>query len=150
MRGFLLYLPVTCLCAKLESCLWKIQPLSDALLCTFCERGQGEKRREEPHVPGRQVALLRLSSAPSPRALTSLVYHQWPNSHCRDSHIQFPDLVGCILLCKHSPLGLWNPKQHIYLHLNGERENSPETSPRVASVICFWLLETGRGGVGTE
>lgn len=64
--------------------------------------------------------------------------------------IQFPDLVGCILLCKHSPLGLWNPKQHLYLHLNGERQNSPEISPQVA---CLFLVNQngwGWGGVGTE
>lgn len=74
----------------------------------------------------------------------SLVHHQGPDSHCRGSIIQFPDLVGCILLCKHCPLRLWNPKQHLDLHLNGERQNCPDISPQVA-FVCFWLLRTRMG-----
>lgn len=46
--------------------------------------------------------------SPSLLLCTPLVPHRScspsvTNSHCRGSALQFPDLVGCILLCKHSP-----------------------------------------------
>lgn len=148
MRGFLLYLPVTCLCAKLESCLLKLQPLFDVLLCTFCSKwarreGKGGDCRKGATCHQSLKWALRLSpSAPlqSPHRSCS---PSVTNSHCRGSVTQFPDLVGCILLCKHSPLGLWNPKQHLHLHLSGERQNSPEISPQVVSVVCFWFSKQG-------
>lgn len=128
MRGFSLYLPVTCLCAKLESCLLKIQPLSDALLCTFCLKGQGEKWRgekggRERHVPSHENATSpSLLLCPNPHVPSLLLFTISDLTLTAEIPIiQFPDLVGCILLCKHSPLGLWNPKQHLYLHLNGGR-----------------------------
>lgn len=112
-------------------------------------KGQGEQRREENGGREQYVTSHWNGTSPSvllctPQPLDSLVHRQWPNSHCRGSIFQFPDLVGCILLCKHSPLRLWNPKQHLYLHLNGERQNSPEISPQVA-FVCFWLLRTRTG-----
>lgn len=111
------------------------------------ERSEGRGMEEGSNMSQViEMGLLRLSSNALPPAPKSTCFScslsVWPNSHCRGSIFQFPDLVGCILLCKHSPLGLWNPKQHLYLHLNGERQNSPEISPQVA-FVCFWLLKTG-------
>lgn len=66
--------------------------------------------------------------------------------HWSDFHYSlFPDLVGCISLCKHSPLGLWNPSS-IYISIEREKDkNSQETSPQIAFVVCFWLRKTGMG-----
>lgn len=69
--------------------------------------------------------------------------------HWSDSHYSlFPDLVGCISLCKHSPLGLWNPKQHLYLHRKGDK-NSQENSPQVLLSV-FGYAKQGRDGADLE
>lgn len=108
----------------------------------------GETRKGATFTSHSNGTFLLPPPLPHPQDPSLLLFTISDLTHCRGSIIQFPDLVGCILLCKHSPLGLWNPKQHLYFHLNGERPYSPEISPQVAFVVCFLLLKTGMGWGG--